>query len=278
MRKKRDFVQGAFYHVTSRTNDKIRVFENKLGQKIMLITLQDAKEKYRFRLANFCVMPTHIHLLMQPEDGSNLSTIMQWIKTHSAKRWNCIHGSSDHLWGHRFFARAVKDPQEYEFVMNYIDQNPVKAGLALSPAEWKASGAYYKAWDIQGLVDFAPDDRQPYIKLLSPIPPVVSRILPPAQLSQILQYYGAYAEAIEKLYALVSTIPGLGETETVQNPPACLRYSTGTVDYFVCEYDGQNTMFGKVRSCIHPSETKYQKFSLSTLKKNPSMRLDFSFV
>jgi putative transposase len=277
VRKKREFIQGAFYHVTSRTNDKIRVFENKLGRKIMLMVLQDAKEKYRFRLANFCVMPTHIHLLIQPEESTHLSTIMQWIKTHSAKRWNNIHGSSDHLWGHRYFARAVKDPQEYEFIMNYIDQNPVKAGLAPSPAEWRASGAYYKAWDIKGLVDFAPYDRQSYIKLLSPIPPIVSHLLPPAQLAHTLQYYGAYAETIEKLYTLVSTIPELGDTETIQNPPTFLRYFTTMADYFVCEYDGQDTMFGKVRSGIHPAETKYQKFSLHNLKSNPSMRLDFSF-
>jgi REP element-mobilizing transposase RayT len=39
MRKKREFVENAFYHVTSRTNDKIRIFENRLGRKIMLIVL-----------------------------------------------------------------------------------------------------------------------------------------------------------------------------------------------------------------------------------------------
>ena len=33
MYKKREFIDGAFYHVTSRTNDKSRVFENKLGRK-----------------------------------------------------------------------------------------------------------------------------------------------------------------------------------------------------------------------------------------------------
>jgi len=59
MRKKREFIENVFYHVTSRTNNKIRVFENNMGQKIMLITLQDAKDKFHFRLTNFCVMPTH---------------------------------------------------------------------------------------------------------------------------------------------------------------------------------------------------------------------------
>jgi REP element-mobilizing transposase RayT len=139
MRKKREFIDGAFYHVTSRTNDKIRVFENKLGRKIMTMTLKDAKIKFRFRPANFCIMPTHIHLLIQPVQGSILSEIMQWIKGRSAKRWNTIHGSTDHLWGSRYFARAVKDSHEYEFIMNYIDNNPVVMGLAPTPEDWKVS-------------------------------------------------------------------------------------------------------------------------------------------
>jgi putative transposase len=143
MRKKRKFIEDSFYHVTSRTNDKIRVFENNLGRKIMLITLQDAKNKFNFRMANFCIMPTHFHFLIKPEADTSLSAIMQWIKTNSAKRWNFTHGSTNHLWGNRYFSRAVKNEHEYECVMNYIDQNPVKAGLATSPEEWKASAAFY---------------------------------------------------------------------------------------------------------------------------------------
>jgi len=175
LRKKREFLKEVFYHVTSRTNDKIRVFENKLGRKIMLITLQDAKNKFRFNLANFCVMPTHIHLLIKPDKADCLSVIMQWIKTNSAKRWNHIHGSTDHVWGHRFFAREIRNQQEYEFVMNYIDQNAVVVGLAPSPAEYKASGAYYKARKLPGLVDFYPFECKPDVKLLSPIPSIVSK-------------------------------------------------------------------------------------------------------
>jgi REP element-mobilizing transposase RayT len=279
MRKKREFIEGRYYHVTSRTNDKIRVFENKLGRKIMLITLQDAKTKFRFRLDNFCVMPTHIHLLIQPVLGTSLSEIMQWIKTRSASRWNTIHGSTDHLWGNRYFARPVKDQQDYDFIMNYIDQNPVVAGLAPAPADWKASGAFYQTHNISGLVDFIQNERQEYIKLLSPIPPLVSRLLPPAQLSRIMQYYGVYADDINRLYTAVETMPRIGDTVSLREPPAYLHYFTGTADYFICEYDGEDTMFGKVRfNVYHPAETRYQKFSLSNLKSNQFLELDFSWI
>jgi len=278
MYKKRVFIEGAYYHVTSRTNDKIRVFENRLGRKIMLMTLQDAKNKFHFRLANFCVMPTHIHLLIEPGEGTSLSNIMHYIKNRSAKWWNNIHGSTDHVWGNRYFARAVKDPQEFDFIMNYIDQNPVKVGLSSTPEEWKASGAYYKTQNIPDLVDYSQTDRHPYIKLLSPIPPIVSRLLPPAQLSHTMQYFGAYAEAIDRLYQTVSTMPRLGDTETAKDPPIYLHYFTDTANYFICEYDGEDTMFGKVRfSIYHPDEAVYQKFNLSHLKNHQSIKLDFSW-
>ena len=275
MRKKREFPEGGVYHVTSRTNNKTRVFENRLGRKIMLLVLEDAKDKFRFRLANFCIMPTHIHLLIEPRQGKSLSTIMHWIKTRSAKSWNFIHGSTDHLWGQRFFARAIRGRDEYESIMNYIDQNPVKAELVSSPAEWKASGAYYKARNITGLVDFGPIDRQPHIKLLSPIPPIVSRLIPPAQLAHTLQHYGVYADAIDRLYALVPTIPGLGESAFLQNPPAFLHYFTGTADYYIREYDGKDTMYGLVRFTGLSTESEYRRFSLTALKNNEFMKLEF---
>jgi len=278
MRKKREFIAGSFYHVTSRTNDKIRVFDNKLGRKILLMALQDAKDKFRFRLANFCIMPTHLHLLIEPGEGTRLSQIMQWLKVKTAKRWNFIHGSIDHLWGNRYFARLIKDPEDYLSIMDYIDQNPVKAGLSETPADWKAGGAYYKARNIPGLVDL--QDRRHYVKLLSPIPPLVSRLMPAKQLEHTLQYYGVYSETIDRLYSIVKEMPKLGDTETIRDPSVYLHYFTGTADYFICEYDGEDTMFGKVRfKMFHPDEnTGYRKFSLSNLKSNQFLELDFGWV
>jgi len=229
MRKKRQFTEGAFYHVTSRTNDKIRVFENKLGRKIMLITLQDASnqrfaDKYHFLLTNFCIMPTHIHLLIKPKEGTSLNIIMQ-----------------------------------------------------SSPADWKASGAYYKNRNIKGLLDYDFNDRQPYVKLLFPIPPIVAKLLPPAQMEKILKYFGAYAEAIDKIYKIIPTIPDLGESAFLKNLSICLHYFTETTDYFIYEYDGEDTMYGLERFNVYPAKTVYRKFSLSNLKNIYLLELNLSW-
>ena len=273
MYKKREFTKAAYYHVTSRTNDKIRVFENNLGRKIMLMVLQDAKAKFHFNLANFCIMPTHIHLLIQPPAETDLSKIMHWIKLQSAKRWNNIHGSIDHVWGQRYYAGLIKDRNQFDFVMDYIDQNAVVVGLSETPEAWKASGAYYKSKGIEGLVDFTPYERPP-IKLLSPIPPEVAKLLPPAQLNRISMYYGAHAEAVDRLYKIVKSIPGIGETPPDKPPKTYLHYFAETADYFISEYDGEDTLWGKVRfKAYHPSGEQYQKFSLSNLKSNQSMEM-----
>jgi putative transposase len=153
MRKRRELIERAFYHVTSRTNDKIRVLETSLGQSIMMKTLTTAKQKFHFILTNFNIMPTHFHLLIQPTEEFNLSLIMGWIKTNSAKRWNFLNGSIDHLWGDRYFSKPIKSAREYEHIMNYIDQNPVVAGLADTPSDWIFSGAYHRTNNIIGLVD-----------------------------------------------------------------------------------------------------------------------------
>jgi hypothetical protein len=149
--------------------------------------------------------------------------------------------------------------------------------LAPTPADWKASGAFYKTRNIPGLVDFSPSERQPYVKLISPIPSNVSKLIPPVQLEHVLRYFGAYSEAIDKLYALVPTIPRLGESVFLRNPPICLHYHSDTADYFVYDYDGLDTFYGLVRFSIFPADNGCRKFSLSELKSNLTIKLDFSW-
>jgi putative transposase len=153
MYRQQDFVGGAAYHVTSRTNNKLRAFEYPLGWAIMLVTLANAKEKFGFTLTNFCIMPTHIHLLVIPREETALSEIMRWLKTASAKRWNRLHASINHLWGVRYFAKRIEDARDYLRVMDYIDRNPVDAGIVTAPHEWEPSAAYQVFHGMGDLVD-----------------------------------------------------------------------------------------------------------------------------
>jgi len=110
------------------------------------------------------------------------------------------------------------------------------------------------------------------------IPPLVAKLLPPAQLCHVTQYISVYAASLDRLDKTVSAIPRLsghfGEIASEPEPPPYLHYSTGTADFYVSEYDGDDTFYGKVRYNLPPPvETEYRKFSLSNLKSNTIIEL-----
>jgi hypothetical protein len=59
-----------------------------------------------------------------------------------------------------------QDLREYFQVMEYIDRNPVKAGLAHDVGEWKAYGAYYIWHGLSGLVGYTGLTRLSYARQL----------------------------------------------------------------------------------------------------------------
>ena len=162
--KKRILTDNTMYHVTSRTNNKAKIFERKPGKIIMMMVLKEAKEKFNFTVANFCIMPTHIHLLITPQKGNDLPKIMHWIKLHFTKRWNFFNRTSGHIWGTRYFARQITGLGDYLTVMDYIDKNPVKKKLVLCAGEWKESGSYHFKHDISEFVDYTNNNRIFYLE------------------------------------------------------------------------------------------------------------------
>jgi putative transposase len=83
-------------------------------------------------------MDNHIHFLIKPGEGANLSQIMQWIKCNFAKAWNKAHGLKGHVWGERFYSRIITTMLDFLRVMVYIAENPVRAGLVKRAADLEA--------------------------------------------------------------------------------------------------------------------------------------------
>src|SRR5687768_17310610 len=87
------------------------------------------------------VMPDHTHLLLQPLTKAagtwhELPEIMKSLKGVSARRINQLLGTSGTVWQEEYFDRIVRDAQEYEEKVNYMWNNPLKAGFVSDPEEW----------------------------------------------------------------------------------------------------------------------------------------------
>jgi putative DNA methylase len=95
----------------------------------------------RYRLLAWCVMPTHVHVLMQPSRGGSLAGIVQAWKSVSARRANLVLGRSGPFWSREYFDRAMRNDRQMAATWAYIEANPVSAGLCATPQDWPWSSA-----------------------------------------------------------------------------------------------------------------------------------------
>ncbi|MEI6240968.1 MAG: hypothetical protein WCR51_11295 [Planctomycetia bacterium] len=100
-----------------------------------------------YELMAYVVMPSHCHLVFRPlEDESGgrpvRQAILQSLKRHTASRCNRVLGRSGRFWQSESFDRVVRGPMSLERTVNYVERNPVKAGLCSSPEAWEFSSAH----------------------------------------------------------------------------------------------------------------------------------------
>ena len=95
----------------------------------------------RYRLLEWCIMPNHVHVLIEALPGHRLGDLVHSWKSFTAKEANRILGRTGEFWMPDYFDRFVRDEEHLAAVRQYIRQNPVKAGLVASPEHWKWSSA-----------------------------------------------------------------------------------------------------------------------------------------
>jgi putative transposase len=144
MRKHRNLLPGARYHVVARANRQEFILKPQIFKDLFIRTMLRAKRKYLFTFHNFCIMDNHIHFIIEPSASANLSKIMQWILSVFAVQYNKRHHYSGHVWYDRFKSIILGDFFRYLAAYIYIMGKPVKAGIVLSPVEYEYCGTSFK--------------------------------------------------------------------------------------------------------------------------------------
>jgi len=91
---------------------------------------------------SFVVMPDHAHLLFTPLEDERgepyrLRKIMNRIKGSSSHSVNRFLGRKGTLWEPESFDRMAQSDGQFEYAMLYIIQNPIAAGLAKGPDDYR---------------------------------------------------------------------------------------------------------------------------------------------
>jgi putative transposase len=93
-----------------------------------------------YRLASYCVMPNHVHLLIDPE--RSVAGITRMIKGYTARQANQLLGRCGQpFWQDETYDHWVRDRDERQRIIRYIERNPVKAGLVGRIDQWPWSSA-----------------------------------------------------------------------------------------------------------------------------------------
>ena len=99
----------------------------------------------KYRLIAWCIMPNHVHVLIEPliELGKIVqswkSFTGRWVMKHNAELELGVPGKS--LWMREYWDRYIRNEEHLYTVIEYIHQNPVKARLCQFSESWRWSSA-----------------------------------------------------------------------------------------------------------------------------------------
>ncbi|MDW7711601.1 MAG: transposase [Deferrisomatales bacterium] len=134
---------GAFYHVTSRGNERKEIFRSRRDRVKFLEYLESATVRYGFAVHAYCLMTNHYHLLVETPEG-NLAQGMRHVNGAYTTYFNVKRQRSGHLLQGRYKAILVEKDEYAEELSRYIHLNPVRAGAARNPEgyPWSSYAAY----------------------------------------------------------------------------------------------------------------------------------------
>ncbi len=131
-----------------------------------LSILEQTRQRYRFVVVGYVIMPEHIHLLVTEPEVGTPSTVMQVVKQRTARvllpkkkradaRQRHLFGDASvrtPFWQARFYDFNVRTTKKRVEKLRYMHRNPVMRGLVGSPEQWRWSSYRFYLLDEAWLV------------------------------------------------------------------------------------------------------------------------------
>ena len=129
---------GAIYHITSRGNALLPIFENSSDKTLFLTILAQVVENYNWLCHGYCLMDNHYHLLIETVDPT-LSSGMRQLNGTYTQAFNRKHKKVGHLFQGRYKSIIVERENYLLELCRYIVLNPVRANMVLTPGKYSWS-------------------------------------------------------------------------------------------------------------------------------------------
>lgn len=119
---------------------------NKAGFYNTLEIIKKDKKEF-IQLVAYCLMPTHIHLVLKQLTEKGISKYLKNILNSYTRYFNIAHKRKGPLWEGRFKSVLVTSDEQLQHLIRYIHLNPATAKLVDKPDNWQFS-SYKEYLDI----------------------------------------------------------------------------------------------------------------------------------
>jgi len=93
-----------------------------------------------YQLHVWVVMPTHVHAILRPYIA--MPIILRWLKGRTSRVANQILGrTGTPFWQDESFDHWIRSAEELQYLIDYVENNPLKAGLVKAKERWRWSSA-----------------------------------------------------------------------------------------------------------------------------------------
>ena len=95
-----------------------------------------------YRLLGWCVMPNHVHSLLDLFEGHPLTEVLHSFKSFTAHEANKELHRSGRFWFREYYDRYIRNAEHLQAALEYVENNPVKANLIPHKELWRWSSAW----------------------------------------------------------------------------------------------------------------------------------------
>ena len=138
------------FFATTKTSMARRILQSERNATLLIEVLRSNVAAGKFQLHDFVIMPDHFHLLITVPRDATIERAMQLIKGGFSFRVRKEHGFRGEVWQRGFSEVRVNDQESFLSFRKYIQQNPVKAGLADSAELYPYSYTYLAQKKLAG--------------------------------------------------------------------------------------------------------------------------------
>ena len=146
------FQEHPVYFITACTHDRRHLLNNDPAH-LSFVSFCQQSSSYGVKVGRYILMPDHLHAFVCITTGGiGLSQWLKSLKNSMSKHWRSHYLDSPH-WQKGFFDHLIRNETSHGEKWKYMADNPIRAGLCASPADWPFTGEIHPSSSKEAVID-----------------------------------------------------------------------------------------------------------------------------